>query len=160
MSEDFCRHINVTEEGYCTECGVLARVRFPLEKRKPMSSEISYAVETFEEACDEAIAKIGEENAYRILCQRKERAQIILRMAPKEKNSWEQVRAANQAGMAGQLADYAFMESERKAREDATAQDARQRMEEEKVRGVSDEERDKREDEHIAMIKAMNKAGL
>jgi hypothetical protein len=86
MSEDFCRHINVTEEGYCTECGVLARVRFPLEKRKPMSSEISYAVETFEEACDEAIAKIGEENAYRILCQRKERAQIILRMAPKEKN--------------------------------------------------------------------------
>jgi uncharacterized protein YpmB len=123
MSE--CRHEEIAHNGICLHCGVRAAIMIPLEKREPRGVERA-ALADFERACDDAIAALGEENAYRILSQRKERAKIIARMAPKEKlftRGAEQVRGVSQ--------------------EEATARDARERMEEE---------------QHVADIKAMNKA--
>lgn len=129
-----CYHLSVDEHGICRDCGKRARIFL---EEKPVNGDITFAIEEFETACDTAITAIGEDAAYKILMQRRERFNLILKLAPKDKNSWEQVRGVS--------------DPERQARLDATARDARQHME---------EEQDKREDEHVAMIKAMNKAGL
>jgi hypothetical protein len=77
-----CRHREYNQDGICLHCGVKAAIMIPLEKREPvsdkgMTGEITYAVETFEEACDQAIKMLGWSNANTILSQRRERDRII-----------------------------------------------------------------------------------
>jgi hypothetical protein len=80
-----CWHKSINEDGIFNDCGRRAAIMIHLEKRKPMNEEISFAVEEFEAACDLAIERIGGVNAYNILAQRRERADIISKLQPKEK---------------------------------------------------------------------------
>lgn len=134
-----CYHTSIDKEtGICRDCGARAAIKL----EDPPVKDISFAVEEFEAACDLAIERIGGPNAYNILGQRRERADIISKLQPKK-----QYGEMNQAGMAGQLASQAYM-AERQARLDAHAREAARHAEEEKAR---------EEAERIGSIKALNK---
>jgi hypothetical protein len=103
-----------------------------------MNGNITFAIEQFEAACDEALATLGTHHAVQIINHRIERRQIIQELAPKENHGGEKLftrgidpRLQNQAGMA-----------------DLEAAAARQRLAEENARD---------EAAHIEGIKALNK---
>jgi hypothetical protein len=152
-----CYHKSIDQEtGICRDCGQRAAIKLEnltageralLEKHlgeeKPVEKDIRFAVEEFESACDEAIARIGGGAAGTIFMQRRARFDLIRdremmeKSSPAEKQRAYDPREIDQAGMA-----------DRQARLDATARDAKQRLEEEKAR---------EEAERIGSIKALNK---
>ena len=58
---------------------------------KSVNGDITFAVEEFEAACDEAIARLGGTNAYNLLQQRRERAEMIAKREMQEKSPGEKL---------------------------------------------------------------------
>jgi hypothetical protein len=56
-----------------------------------MNGKITLAIEVFEHACDDAIQEIGSANAYNILVQRRERWEIIQKLAASQKHQGEKL---------------------------------------------------------------------
>jgi hypothetical protein len=117
-----CYHKSIGALGICRDCGQRAAIKLEeLEKREPMNGQITLAVEAFESACDAAIEAIGGGAAGTIFMQRRARFDLI--------------RDREFSYSAAQEGEKLFTRGvdPELVRLNATARDARERLEEERA---------------------------